>query len=60
MLREYVINLSLNYNLIGQYCKIKSKIRVTERNKSTKLRRWMLVCLQGTSTGAYRDTCRWM
>jgi hypothetical protein len=34
-------------------------IRVTVRNSSTRLRRTM-VCLQGTSTCAYRDTRGWM
>jgi phosphatidylglycerophosphate synthase len=33
--------------------------RVTVRNNSTRLRR-IWVRLQGTSSGAYRDTCRWM
>jgi acyl-CoA dehydrogenase len=33
--------------------------RVTVRNNSTRLRR-IMVCLQGTSTCAYRDTCGWM
>ena len=34
-------------------------VRVTVRNYSTGLRR-IWVRLQGTSSGAYRDTCRWM
>ena len=36
-----------------------SFFRVTVRNNSTRLRR-IMVCLQGTSTCAYRDTCGWM
>ena len=35
------------------------RVRVTVRNNSTRLRR-IWVRLQGTSSGAYRDTCRWM
>ncbi|MGD9353232.1 MAG: hypothetical protein PVI72_09910 [Desulfobacterales bacterium] len=34
-------------------------VRVTVRNNSTGLRR-IGARLQGTSSGAYRDTCRWM
>jgi len=34
-------------------------LRVTVRNNSTRLRR-IWVRLQGTSSGAYRETCRWM
>jgi hypothetical protein len=35
------------------------KLRVTVRNNSTRLRR-IWVRLQGTSSDAYQDTCRWM
>jgi len=35
------------------------KLRVSARNNYTRLRR-ILVRLQGTSAGAYRDMCWWM